>query len=152
MRIECFRTNLVTLDSGINIPPGITVAPPLRNFYITILILFYINLGIAVIFLFFCLQKFSKINKRTPMFIPESRVGNFPFFQRFPQICKKFAEYEQKLLLFLTFRTIFVHNIFSPGLSLEFSSTLDSGINIGVRLLIFEKNWRKNKIINDRNA
>ena len=65
---------ICTLDSGINVPPEITVAPPLKNFYITILILFYINLGIAVIFKFFCLQKFSKINKHTPMFIPKSRV------------------------------------------------------------------------------
>ena len=30
--------------------------------------------------------------------------------------------------------------------------TLDSGINIGVRLLIFEKFWRQKKIKNDRNA
>ena len=54
-----------TLDSGIDVAPGITVAPPPKNFHITILILFYINLGIAVI---------KKINKRTPLFIPESRV------------------------------------------------------------------------------
>ena len=39
-----------TLDSGIDVAPGITVAPPLKNFHIMILILFYINLGIAVIF------------------------------------------------------------------------------------------------------
>ena len=51
---------LGTLDSGINVPPGITVAPPLKNFYITILILFYINLGIAVIFNFFLSSKFFK--------------------------------------------------------------------------------------------
>ena len=51
---------LPTLDSGINIPPGITVAPPLKNFHITILILFYINLGIAVIFKFFLSSKFFK--------------------------------------------------------------------------------------------
>ena len=63
-----------TLDSGINVPHGITVAPPLKNFHITILILFYINLGIAVIFEKNHLQNFSKINKRTPMFILESRV------------------------------------------------------------------------------
>ena len=30
--------------------------------------------------------------------------------------------------------------------------TLDSGINIGVRLLIFEKFWRQKKFKNDRNA
>ena len=41
-----------TLDSGIDIAPGINVAPPLKNFHITILILFYIDLGIAVIFYF----------------------------------------------------------------------------------------------------
>jgi hypothetical protein len=39
-----------TLDSGINVAPGITVAPPFKNFHIMILILFYINLGIAIIF------------------------------------------------------------------------------------------------------
>ena len=39
-----------TLDSGIDVAPGINVAPPLKKFHITILILFYINLGIAVIF------------------------------------------------------------------------------------------------------
>jgi hypothetical protein len=39
-----------TLDSGIDVAPGINVAPPLKNFHITILTLFYINLGIAVIF------------------------------------------------------------------------------------------------------
>ena len=49
-----------TLDSGINVAPGITVAPPLKNFHITILILFYINLGIAVIFKFFLSSKFFK--------------------------------------------------------------------------------------------
>ena len=52
-----------------------TVAPPLKIFHTMILILFYINLGIAVIFYLFFLKMFSKINKRTPMFIPESRVG-----------------------------------------------------------------------------
>ena len=51
---------LPTLDSEINVPPGITVAPPLKNFYITILILFYINLGIAVIFKFFLSSKIFK--------------------------------------------------------------------------------------------
>ena len=43
-----YRTH--TLDSGINVAPGITVGPPLKNFHITILLLFYINLGIAVFF------------------------------------------------------------------------------------------------------
>jgi hypothetical protein len=54
------RALIATLDSGINVPPGITVAPPLKNFYITILILFYINLGIAVIFNFFLSSKIFK--------------------------------------------------------------------------------------------
>ena len=51
---------MVTLDSGINVAPGITVAPPLKKFHITILILFYINLGIAVIFEFIFSSKFFK--------------------------------------------------------------------------------------------
>ena len=41
-----------TLDSGIDVPPGINVAPPLKNFHIRILMHFYINQGIAVIFQF----------------------------------------------------------------------------------------------------
>ena len=49
-----------TLDSGINVPPGITVAHPLKNFHITILIIFYINLGIVVIFKFFLSSKVLK--------------------------------------------------------------------------------------------
>ena len=49
-----------TLDSGINVAPGIPVAPPLKNFHITILILFYTNLDIAVIFNFFFSSKFFK--------------------------------------------------------------------------------------------
>ena len=32
------------------------------------------------------------------------------------------------------------------------SSTLDSGINVGVRLFIFEKFWMKQKLKNDRNG
>ena len=59
---------------GINVAPGITVAPPLKKFHIMILVLFSINLGIAIIFQFFFLQNFSKINKRSPTFILESRV------------------------------------------------------------------------------
>ena len=58
-----------TLESGID------VAPPLKIFNITILILFYINLGTAVIFKLIFLQNFSKINKRTPTFIPALSVG-----------------------------------------------------------------------------
>ena len=48
-----------TLDSGINVAPGITIAPLLK---IMILLLFYIHLGIVVIFYFYFLQNFSKIN------------------------------------------------------------------------------------------
>ena len=33
-----------------------------------------------------------------------------------------------------------------------FRGTLDSGINVGVRLLIFEKNGRKKNMKNDSNA
>ena len=44
-------------------------SPQLKKFHITSLLLFYINLGIAVIFYFFFLQNFSKINKRSSMFI-----------------------------------------------------------------------------------
>ena len=55
-------------------------SPPLKNFHIMILILFYTNLGIAIIFDFFCLRNFSKINKRNPTFIPESRVCVFLYF------------------------------------------------------------------------
>jgi hypothetical protein len=47
-----------TLDTGINIAHGITVAPPPKNFHIIILTLFYINLGIGVSFLFFFLNIF----------------------------------------------------------------------------------------------
>ena len=53
-----------TLDSRINVAPGITVAPPLKNFHITISLLFYINLGIAVIFDFFSSKLFSKVALR----------------------------------------------------------------------------------------
>ena len=49
-----------TLDSGIDVAPGINVAPPLKNFHIAILTLFYINLGIAVIFDFIFSSKFFK--------------------------------------------------------------------------------------------
>ena len=49
-------------------------APPHKKFHIRILIHFYINQGIAVIFQFIFLQNFSKMNKRKPTFIPDSRV------------------------------------------------------------------------------
>ena len=69
-RVIIFKYHLSTLESGIDVAPGINVVLPLKNFHIRILIHFFINQGIAVIFSFF----FSKINKRNPMFIPESRV------------------------------------------------------------------------------
>ena len=37
-------------------------------------------------------------------------------------------------------------------LTVRKTGTLDSEINIGVRLLIFENFWRQKKIKNDRNA
>ena len=49
-----------TLDSGIDVPPGINVAPPLKIFHIAILTLFYINLGIEVIFDFIFSSIFLK--------------------------------------------------------------------------------------------
>ena len=45
-----------TLDSGIDVAPGINVAPPLKNIHIKILMHFYINQGIAVILNFFFLN------------------------------------------------------------------------------------------------
>ena len=54
-------------------------SPPLKNFHITILILFYINLGIGFIFWLFFLQNLSKINKQIPIFIPEFRVKAWKF-------------------------------------------------------------------------
>ena len=50
----------ITLDSGIDVAPGINVAPPLKFFHIMILTLFYINLGIAVISKFFLYSKIFK--------------------------------------------------------------------------------------------
>ena len=58
--IFSFRPRLCTLDSGIDVPPGITIAPHLKIFHITILILFYINLGIALIFYCFFFIFFQK--------------------------------------------------------------------------------------------
>ena len=56
-----------TLDSGIDVPTWINVAISPKKFNIRILINLYIKLGIAVNF-------HKKIDKRAPMFIPESRV------------------------------------------------------------------------------
>ena len=50
----------LTLESGIDIAPGINVALPLKHFHIRILIHFYNNQGIAVIFHFF-LSSFQKL-------------------------------------------------------------------------------------------
>ena len=59
---------------------GITVAPPLKKFHIRILIHFYINQGIAAIFQKKKYLNFLKINKRSPTFIPESKVLVFVFY------------------------------------------------------------------------
>ena len=56
------------------VAPGIIVAPSYENFYIMILLLFYINLGIAVIFKFFFLRNFSKINNSRATTIQEVKV------------------------------------------------------------------------------
>ena len=64
----------IILESGIDVAPGIKVALPLKDFNMRILIHFYTNQDIAVMFLFFSLYSFSKINKRTPTLIPDSRV------------------------------------------------------------------------------
>ena len=73
------------LESGIDVGPGINVTSPHKHFNIRILIDSYINQGIAVNFIFF-LQNFSKMNNRTPTFIPDSRVGR----KRFQLITAKF--------------------------------------------------------------
>ena len=52
---------LSTLDSGIDVAPETNVAPPLKNFHIRFLMHFYINQGIAVIFLFFSFIFFQKL-------------------------------------------------------------------------------------------
>ena len=49
-----------TLDSGINVAPGITI-DSLKNLHIMILVLFYINLGIALVFDFFFFKIFQKL-------------------------------------------------------------------------------------------
>ena len=50
--------------------------PPPKNFNLRILNHFYINQGNAVIFHIFFLHFFSKINKRSPRFILDSKVYN----------------------------------------------------------------------------
>ena len=55
-----YLMEVTTLDSGIDVAPGITVVPPHKKFHVMILILFYINLGIAVILYIFS-SKFSKM-------------------------------------------------------------------------------------------
>ena len=75
---------LCTLDSGIVVAPGIIVAPSYENFYIMILLLFYINLGIAVIFQFFFLRNFSKINNSRATTIQEVRVHTLSQIEIYP--------------------------------------------------------------------
>ena len=70
--------NSFTLKSGIDAPPGMTVDPPLKNVHIRILIRFYINQDSAVIFLFLF---FSKIDKSTSTFTPDSRVPHIFFWK-----------------------------------------------------------------------
>ena len=67
MLCQANKINFSTLDSGI------TVAPLLKNFHITILTLI-LHQSRHCGHLKKNLQIFSKTNKRTPMFIPESRV------------------------------------------------------------------------------
>ena len=55
----------VTLESGIDGAPGINVVPPLKKFIFT---------SHCSHFSLFVLNFFSKINKSTPTFIPDSRV------------------------------------------------------------------------------
>ena len=70
-----------TLDSGINLSPGMTVVALLKIFiHITILIFFFWNLGIVVIFRGFFLQNFSKINKPSPIYIKKKRRGQALLF------------------------------------------------------------------------
>ena len=65
-----FPANRTTLDSGMNVAPGITVDPSLINF--NTFLHQSRHCGHFCHFYFF--QNFSKINKRSPMFVPESRV------------------------------------------------------------------------------
>ena len=61
----------LTLESGIDV-----ALPPPKNFNLRILNHFYINQGNAVIFHIFSFIFFSKINKRSPRFILDSKVYN----------------------------------------------------------------------------
>ena len=64
-----------TLDTGINVSPGITVAPyPHIKIFTSQFWYFFTSIKALRSFYLFFLQNFSKINKRSPMFIPESRV------------------------------------------------------------------------------
>ena len=76
IRSVCWKWNLKQIEA---IPPSVysrlwNKRSPWNEFHIMILLLFYINLDIVVIFYFYFLQNFSKIDKRSPMSIPESRV------------------------------------------------------------------------------
>ena len=59
-KIMLFKQFTYTLDSGIDVPPWINVAPLLKDFNIRILIHFYIKQGIVVIFHFFSFNFFLK--------------------------------------------------------------------------------------------
>ena len=86
-----------TLDSGINVAPGITVAPPLKNFHIMILILFYINLGIAVIFdLIFFFKFFQKLIS-VPLRLFRSLEYKFNSYFIFPSLPLQYIWLHQTL-------------------------------------------------------
>ena len=72
-----FITNdfLTTLDSGINVGVRLLIFGIFSSGYVLIKGGTFINLFIFFPFLYFFSSKFlPKINKRTPTFIPESRV------------------------------------------------------------------------------
>ena len=74
------------------------------------LINFYINQGIAVFFFLFC---FLKINKRTPMFIPESRVSKGGL------ISESYLMPREKLCLFVwSWMIIHIIRTWTEGLNL----------------------------------
>ena len=82
------RNSLTTLDPGIDVAPGVTVVPLFKishhNFNT-----FLHHSRHCGHFNFFFLQNDLKINKRSPMFIPESRVVVCTFNKDL-RACKKF--------------------------------------------------------------
>ena len=68
------KGRLPTLDSKINLAPGIAIAPTFSKFSHHNIITFSHQSRHCGHFLTFFLQNFSRIDKRSPMFIPESRV------------------------------------------------------------------------------